>query len=301
MTTADVVGIRFQRGATKIYTYRAGPAIGGIKLGDHVVVETKDGHDIGKIVMVGPLRGGKRRDNLKNVVRRATPRDLVSRQWYRKREGDALVAARKVIVTKRLPLKAIRAEFAYDGSRLLLHIQPLDEKQEEFDFGPLCDDVGRQFRTRAMVRTVGPRDASQLMGGYGLCGEEKCCSLVGVGQVAIDMVKQQGIAMNQPDAIGLCGRLRCCLRFEASTYKEARTDHPKVGTQVKTPQGQGEVVDVDVLAEVLTIALGERGAEERTYVKMLLSELEKADPDACPRCNGARPPRPAEAATETDE
>ncbi len=76
MTTPNVVGIRFQRGATKIYSYHAGPVVGGLKLGDHVVVETKDGHDIGQIVMIGPLRGGKRRDNLKNVVRRATPRDL---------------------------------------------------------------------------------------------------------------------------------------------------------------------------------------------------------------------------------
>lgn len=300
MTTSNVVGIRFQRGATKIYSYHAGPLMAGLKLGDHVVVETKDGQDIGKIVMIGPLRGGKRRDNLKNVVRRATPRDLVSRQWYRTREGEALLAARKAIVERRMPFKAVRAEFAFDGSRLLLHLQPQDEKETEFDFGPLCDEIGRRYRTRAVVRTVGPRDASQLLGGWGLCGEEKCCSLVGVGQVAIDMVKQQGIAMNQPDAIGLCGRLRCCLRFEAPVYKESRADHPKVGTQVKTPQGKGEVVDVDVLAEVLTIALGERGAEERTYVKMLLSELEQSDPDACPRCNGARPPRPAEAQAAAD-
>ena len=281
----EVVGVRFQRGATKIYSYRAGALAQQLKLGDHVVVETKDGHDIGRIVMAGPLRGGKKRDNLKNVVRRATPRDLVSRHWYRRREGDALLSARKFIVEHSIRFKAIRAEFAYDGSRLVLHLQPLDDKQEEFDFTPLCEEVGRQFKTRAIVRQIGPREASQLMGGHGMCGGEKCCTLAGVGQVAIDMVKQQGIAMNQPDAIGLCGRLRCCLRFEASVYKEARADHPKVGTMVKTPQGEGEVVGIDVLAEVLTIALGAKHAEDRPTIKMLLSELEQSDPDACPRCH----------------
>ncbi len=277
----DVVGVRFQRGATKIYSYHTGNLVGQLKLGDHVVVETKDGQDIGKVVMLGPLRGGKKRDGLKNVVRRATPRDLVSRQWYRRREGEALVAARKLITEQGIPVKAIKAEFAYDGSRMTLHILPQDEKREDFDFGTLLSEIGRQYKTRVLTRKIGPRDASQLQGGHGMCGGEKCCTLAGIGQVSIDMAKQQNIAMNQSDAIGLCGRLRCCLRFEASTYKEARAEFPRIGTVVKTPQGNGEVIGIDVLAEVLTIAIGN---EERVLIKMLLIELEKSDPDACPRC-----------------
>jgi cell fate regulator YaaT (PSP1 superfamily) len=181
-----------------------------------------------------------------------------------------------------VPVKAIKAEFAFDGSRMTLHVQPHDEKQEDLDLSALCESVGREFKTHAGPRRIGPRDASQLQGGHGLCGGEKCCTLVGVGQVSIDMAKQQNIAMNQPDAIGLCGRLRCCLRFEAPVYKAARADHPKVGAVVKTPQGQGEVVGIDVLAEVLTIAVG--NPEERVTVKMLLTELEQLDPDVCPRC-----------------
>ena len=278
----DVVGVRFQHGATKIYSYRLGYLASQIRLGDQVVVETKDGQDIGKVVMLGPLRGKKRDGGLKNVVRRATPRDLVLRHWYRRRENDALLAARKLITEQRLPVKAVKAEFTYDGSRMTLHLQPHDEKNENIDAGELCDAVGALFKTRVGVRRIGPRDASQLLGGHGLCGGEKCCSLAGIGQVSIDMAKQQNIAMNQPDAIGLCGRLRCCLRFEASTYKEARADHPKIGAIVTTPQGKGQVVAIDVLAEVLTIALG--NPEERVTIKMLLSDLEQSDPGACPRC-----------------
>ncbi|MCA1554306.1 MAG: hypothetical protein LC737_08010 [Chloroflexi bacterium] len=278
----DVVGVRFQRGATKIYSYRTGQLAQYVKLGDHVVVETKDGEDIGKVVMLGPLRTGKRRDGaLRHIVRRATPRDLVSRQWYRRREGEALVAARQFITEQRLPVKAIKAEYAFDGSRMTLHLLPHDEKQEELRYPELCAVVGKQYKTRVLTRKIGPREASQLQGGFGMCGGEKCCVLAGIGQVSIDMAKQQNIAMNQPDAIGLCGRLRCCLRFEASTYKEARAEFPRIGTVVQTPQGKGEVVGIDVLAEVLTIALG---TEERVLIKMLLTELEQSDPDACPRC-----------------
>lgn len=280
----DVVGVRFQQGATKIYSYRLGAVMTQIKLGDQVVVETKDGHDIGKVVMLGPLKGGKKRDGMKQVVRRATPRDLVLRQWYRRREGEALVAARQFIVEHDWPFKAIKAEFAYDGSHMTLHLLPHDEKEDDFDFSALYDTLGKQYKTRVGVRRIGPRDASQLQGGHGMCGGEKCCTLAGIGQVSIDMAKQQNIAMNQPDAIGLCGRLRCCLRFEAPAYKEARADHPKVGTVVKTPQGPGEIVALDVLAEVLTIALGNKDGEGRTTIKMLLTELEQSDPEACPRC-----------------
>jgi len=279
----DVVGVRFQRGATKIYSYHAGLLAGQLKLGDHVVVETKDGHDIGRVVMLGPLRGGKKREGgHKNILRRATPRDLVLRQWYRRREGDALVAVRQFITQQRLPIKAIKAEFAYDGSRMTLHLLPHDEKQADMDFSALCAAVGQQYKTHVITRKIGPRDASQLQGGHGLCGGEKCCNLAGISNVSIDMAKQQNIAMNQPDAIGLCGRLRCCLRFEAPVYKEARADHPKIGTVVQTPQGKGAIVAVDVLAEVLTIALGD--GEERVTIKMLLTELEQSDPASCPRC-----------------
>jgi len=279
----DVVGVRFQHGATKIYSYRLGYMTSQIRLGDQVVVETKDGQDIGKVVMLGPLRGGKKRDGgLKSVVRRATPRDLVLRHWYRRREGDVLLAARKLITEQRLPVKAVKAEFAYDGSRMTLHLQPHDEKEENLNAVELCEEIGRLFKTHVGVRRIGPRDASQLLGGHGLCGGEKCCSLAGIGQVSIDMAKQQNIAMNQPDAIGLCGRLRCCLRFEAPVYKEARADHPKIGAIVTTPQGKGQIVAIDVLAEVLTIALG--NPEERVTIKMLLTDLEQSDPGACPRC-----------------
>src|SRR5262249_14385867 len=86
----------------------------------------------------------------------------------------------------------------------------------------------------------------------------------------------------QPDAIGLCGRLRCCLRFEAPVYQEARAEHPKVRPRVKTPQGEGEAVALEVFADALPIAIG--NTEEPPTIKMLLSELEKSDPDACARC-----------------
>ena len=277
----DIVGVRFQK-AGKVYSYSTEHLAYPVKLGDHVVVETKDGHEIGQVVTMG---AGRRKNDqkLKFVVRRATPRDMVSRQWYRRREGDALVTARKIITEQRIAVKAIKAEFSFDGKRLTLHLLPRDEKKE-FDFAPL-ETLNESYKTHVVSRKIGPREASQLIGGHGLCGGEKCCNLTGIEQVSIDMAKQQNIAMNQPDAIGLCGRLRCCLRFEAEAYREARADHPKVGAIVKTPQGRGEIVAIDPLVEVLTIALGEdKNEEHRPTIKMLLTELEQSDPEACPRC-----------------
>jgi cell fate regulator YaaT (PSP1 superfamily) len=279
----DIVGVRFQR-AGKVYSYSTTSLANPVKLGDQVVVETKDGHDVGQVVTMGPLYGKKGEQKLKHVLRRATPRDMVSRQWYRRREGDVLLAARKIITEQRIPVKIIKAEFSYDGKRLTLHLLPRDEKDEDLSLAPL-NELNAQYKTHVQTRKIGPREASQLIGGHGLCGGEKCSTLTGVEQVSIDMAKQQNIAMNQPDAIGLCGRLRCCLRYEAETYREARANHPKVGVIVKTPQGKGEILSLDPLAEVLTIALGEDTKDrERPIIKMLLTELEQSDPDACPRC-----------------
>jgi len=52
---------------------------------------------------------------------------------------------------------------------------------------------------------------------------------------------------------GYCGRLKCCLRYEDKTYTELKKRLPKKNTRVKTKQGQGKVVDTQILTQLVIV------------------------------------------------
>lgn len=63
-----------------------------------------------------------------------------------------------------------------------------------------------------------------MLGGYGSCGRPLCCStwLTSFEPVSIRMAKQQDLSLNPSKLSGLCGRLKCCLRYELPNSKGVR-------------------------------------------------------------------------------
>ena len=60
-----------------------------------------------------------------------------------------------------------------------------------------------------------------MLGGYGTCGRPLCCTtfLNSFEPVSIKMAKQQDLSLNPSKLSGLCGRLKCCLRYELPNAK----------------------------------------------------------------------------------
>ena len=85
--------------------------------------------------------------------------------------------------------------------------------------------------------------------GYGCCGEKLCCArfLNDFDSVSISMAKNQNISLNPNKINGVCGRLLCCLKYENDNYKDCRKCVPNLGQIIKTSQGEGRVIDVDLL------------------------------------------------------
>ena len=83
--------------------------------------------------------------------------------------------------------------------------------------GPLA----AEFRTRIEMRQIGVRDEAKMYGGYGTCGRPLCCTtfLQSFEPVSIKMAKQQELSLNPSKLSGLCGRLKCCLRYELPNAK----------------------------------------------------------------------------------
>ena len=88
-----------------------------------------------------------------------------------------------------------------------------------------------------------------------MCGRELCCcSFLGNFEVvSIKMAKEQNISLNPSKISGNCGRLMCCLKYEEEVYEEKLSKLPKVGAIVKTDDGEGEVIGVETLKEIVKV------------------------------------------------
>jgi len=196
------------------------PADMAPRAGDRVVVQTDAGPAIGTIVRRLPQLDEKRRppaDSPHRVVRLASRDDIVARLKQQRREQEAYRIALLKIRERGLPMKLARVEHAFDGSRLLFYFTA----DGRVDFRELVRELAGEFRMRIEMRQIGVRDEAKMYGGYGTCGRPLCCTtfLQSFEPISIKMAKQQDLSLNPSKLSGLCGRLKCCLRYELPNAK----------------------------------------------------------------------------------
>jgi cell fate regulator YaaT (PSP1 superfamily) len=221
------------------------------------LVETTRGQQLGEVVSVVPARDVGNPRDLSRVARRATGRDLAVRQRWQKKEEEALAVAERMVADSRLPVKLVAAEYTFDGQRLtLLYVS--DEGKTRVD--SIVKGLQRQLGAHVELRRVGPRDHARMLGGYGACGERRCCSrfLTEFKPISIKMAKTQGVSLNPSEITGICGRLRCCLVYEQAEYEAACKTMPRRKKRVRTPFGEGKVVDLLPLQGMVVVQIDDR-------------------------------------------
>jgi len=241
----SVVGVRFQP-ASKPYHFLAAADL-SLTPFDWVVVETVYGEQVGQVTHlpeVTPEELASR--NLRAVLRRASGLDM-ARYYVMQQRAERLVeVAREEVVTNKHDLKIVSAEFTLDGNSAIVLCSGNISKQA---FATLRRRIASRMSCRVELRSVGPRDHAKTLDGYGVCGEQRCCSrfLTEFQAVSIRMAKDQAISMAPTDITGMCGRLRCCLGYEHQVYKEEAKSLPRVKSRVRTDRGVGRVIDLDIL------------------------------------------------------
>jgi len=69
------------------------------------------------------------------------------------------------------------------------------------------------------------------------------------------MAKDQGISLTPTKLSGRCGKLKCCLAYEADTYREYLEEVAlRVGHTVRTPKGYAKVIDLNVIARKVRVS-----------------------------------------------
>jgi cell fate regulator YaaT (PSP1 superfamily) len=276
-----VAGVRFQS-VGKVYHFDAS-AHAGLRVGDHVIVETTRGRQMGEVASVESLTDERAAEGpLKPIERRATGRDLAIRKYWEGKELEAMIICREVNKNLGLPIKIVKAEYSFDGMRLTF-LYSTDSEDSKIDTKDLRQEMSKSFRARIEMKLIGPRDVAKLIGGFGACGEVRCCSrfLTEFSPVSIKMAKEQGISLNPQEITGMCGRLRCCLVYEYEQYVMARKSLPSRNKEIGTPHGKGVVVEILPLKESVLVQVGEQRFEVHREQIVPLEEwesLQKREP-----------------------
>lgn len=260
-----VIGVRFNP-ATKVY-YFDPSGFSDLTVGEYVVVETARGEEAGMVVIAAhEVSSQDIVGRLKSVKRKASALDLMQMAYYRYREEDALLRCREKVQEHKLPMKVVRAEFNYDGSRLVFFFTA----EKRVDFRKLVQDLARSFKARIELRQIGVRDEAKLMGGMGRCGQSLCCTtwLTEFSPVSIKMAKQQDLPLSPMEISGVCGRLLCCLAYEDEQYAQVKGKLPKRGAVIDTPHGRGKVVQINVVKEAVEVELESQMTVEVTHQEL---------------------------------
>jgi cell fate regulator YaaT (PSP1 superfamily) len=257
-----VIGVRFEPVA-KVY-YFDPTGFENLTVGEYVIVDTARGEEVGKVV-IAPREVSDQEivGRLKGIQRQATALDLAQLATYRYKEQEALERCSQKVKEFNLPMKVVRAEYNYDGSRLVFFFV----SETRVDFRELVRDLAQSFKSHIELRQIGVRDEAKLIGGVGRCGLTLCCAtwLTDFSPVSIKMAKQQDLPLSPMEISGVCGRLLCCLAYENDAYTAAKARLPKQGEVIDTEHGRGKIVQVNVIKETVQVELESQVIVEVSY------------------------------------
>jgi len=228
-----------------------------LSVGEFCVVETGNGTAVGEVRRPKRLLPEFKRDRLyRKVVRRATPAEVAEWRERRRREVQAVETCARLTRGKGLRLKIVDVAIEPSGRRYTVSFN----SEERVDFRELVRDLAHEFHARIEMKQVGARDTTKLMDGIGPCGRQLCCSshLKKFEPISVKMAKAQDMPLTDSRLLGNCGRLKCCLLYEFSTYEELRHRLPKVGTACQAECGgsgcmTGKVKSLRVLQEAVVV------------------------------------------------
>jgi len=227
-------------------------------VGDIVVVETATGTAIGEVRRPRRALPDFKRDRLyRRVVRPATATEEREYRDRRQREERAVVAAQRLARERAMPIKVVDVEMYGAERRVTVYFNA----EDRIDFRDLVRDLAREFRARIEMRQIGARDTTRVMDGIGPCGRQLCCSshLRKFEPISVKMAKTQDMPLTDSRLLGNCGRLKCCLLYEFSTYQELRSRLPRVNTPCQADCGSaggcmtGKVRSIRVLAQSVIV------------------------------------------------
>lgn len=268
--TAKIVAVSLQQ-AGHLYNFLAGDQT--LRRGERVLVESENGARVGT-VEIEPHEPAQTIDlsALRPIIRIASETDFHAERETLSREAHARRLCVERIREARIQMKLVSADYTLDGRKVVFFFVA----EGRVDFRDLVRDLANTLRVRVEMKQIGARDETKVTGGIGPCGRELCCSswLRDFEAVTVKMAREQGLALNPSRLAGMCGRLKCCLRYEYASYVELKRALPNVGKRVQCVKGDGRVVRQNTLKQTVLVQRDEDGG----VVEVTLEDLVASRP-----------------------
>lgn len=260
---AIIVGIKF-RSTNKVYYFD--PKDIDFQEGDGAIVETARGLEYATVTIANKEVDEKEIvQPLKPVVRKATADDKKRVEKNLQDKEHALKVIREKVAEMGINMKLVDAEYTFDRTKLIFYFTA----EGRVDFRDLVRALASIFKVRIELRQIYERDDTKMRGALAPCGRPCCCTthLPDFEKVSIKMAKVQGLSLNPQKISGVCGRLMCCLKYENAYYSEVFKLMPKVGSKVKTADGEGTVESNDLIKQTarVKIMLKDGSFDVKTY------------------------------------
>ena len=259
--------VRFKNTRKGIYVNASGQ---NVKIGDMVIVEATNGHDLGIVTLEGPVVARQMRckginpetTEFKKIYRKARQNDIVKWQEAIAREQDTMIKARRIAAEMGLEMKIGDVEFQGDGSKAIFYYIA----DGRVDFRQLIKVFAEEFRIRIEMKQIGARQEAGLIGGLGVCGRELCCAnyITEFKSITTSAARVQDLSLNPQKLAGQCGKLKCCLNYEVATYLDAQSRIPRVSEPLEFEDGPAWLMKTDILQEMMYFSY-EKGSLAELY------------------------------------
>ena len=196
-----------------------------------------------------------RKNEIHSIQRKATVVDQGKAHENRMRAKTALRITGQYVAKLGLPMKLINAHYSYDGKLITVQFSA----EGRVDFRELVKVLSQEFNTHIELRQIGVRDETSILGGIANCGRPLCCCqfLKEFASINVKMAKEQDLSLTPSTISGICGRLKCCLKYEHEGYLELEKTMPRRGELCECKEGRGRIVDRNLLTQKVTVQLGE--------------------------------------------
>ena len=223
---------------------------------DMVILEVERNLEFGKVIS-NPDKASTGKEAVGGKIMRLTSdgdlRQVVNNEI---KAIEALKNCKLKVAESKMDMQLVQAEYSFDATKIVIFFTA----EGRVDFRSLVKDLAKMLRVRIELKQIGVRDKAKIVGGYGVCGRELCCSsyMKDFHPLSIKMAKDQGLPLNPQKISGVCSRVKCCMAYEYQVYREFSRSLPKMGAKVSTPDGEkGRVIAMDILKHCVTVDLGE--------------------------------------------
>ncbi|MFA7711411.1 MAG: regulatory iron-sulfur-containing complex subunit RicT [Candidatus Neomarinimicrobiota bacterium] len=232
-----------------------------IQPNDKIIVSADRGEEIG--CALPPVSANNLPQDMSEIpaiLRKATPEDLSHNNENRLREKVALEFCITKVAELGLPMKLVDVDLRLDRRKIVFYFTADDR----IDFRELVKLLAAEFKTRIEMRQISGREEMKRTDGIGPCGLQLCCAcfIDDFDPISTQLVKEQNLPMNPAKISGVCGKLKCCYRYEHDLYEEVLKNFPSYGSRLKVADKEGVLEKIDIFAATITVRYDDNQVED---------------------------------------